>query len=208
VARICQDHCPTADCDCLICHKHHKPERFETDLFTLPITHPYIIVRNGNPKAEAYLLERDSSSEDIHGSKDVLHSASIGPSSTGMLRGVPEEAGSSEVATQAYQRSRGTIRGRARNWRGLNAGCRCSARQPGSNNSSNDACGSSMQWRETNYRGQISVGTPRALNPRGEDSYREGKNLRRSLRSWRINGHSTSNHWGVENRNIDSADSR
>jgi hypothetical protein len=67
ITRICQAHCPTSDCECYTCQENHEVSRYELDVLTIPINHPYITVRDGYPKAQAYIFERELSPETVQG---------------------------------------------------------------------------------------------------------------------------------------------
>ena len=89
----------------MTCQEHHKPLRYETEVSTVQMNHPFIRIRNGHPEAQAYLVEPDRSSEVIEGREDELQQVTSGSASSIMVSGILVEAGSSEGATQARERS-------------------------------------------------------------------------------------------------------
>jgi len=193
ITRICSMHRPTSGCECLVCHKQHSPSTYETEVFTILISHPLLVVRDGYPEAQAYILEQ----YDPEGNKsreEELRQVTSESSDAGMVSVITEEAGSSERAAQAPKRSRGTWRGQVGNRRSSNARGGPSARKAGTDIPTDDACNTGMQQRKRNHRGRISISTPRPRNLRRKKSDGESQNRRRSVRSWKPDGTPTSDH--------------
>jgi len=193
ITRICSTHCPTKDCECTICHEQHDPEEYQTDIFPLPITHPSVLVRDGYPEAQAYVLEPYGPDNNSN-REEELRQVTSGPSDASMVPVISEKTGSSKGADKAYKGSRGTRRGRARNRGSVNAGGRSSTRKTGANFPTDDACSTGMQRRKGNNRGRIPVGTTRPGDFGKQHSDRESQNRRRNLRSWKPDGTSASDH--------------
>ena len=59
VTRVCPEHCIRVDCDCRTCQEDPELAQQGTFLFAIPISHPSIIVRNGFPEAQAYVVNGD-----------------------------------------------------------------------------------------------------------------------------------------------------
>ena len=111
ITRICSDHCPTADCECVSCQEDHEPNRYETDVLTIPMNHPLIIVRNGSHEAQAYVFERSLPAEEFQDREEELRQVTSGPSVARMVSEVSTEAGNSSRENQADQRALRTGRG-------------------------------------------------------------------------------------------------
>jgi hypothetical protein len=54
---VCETHCPQEHCECLVCNQEHEPEHYSTNILSIPISHPWIRVRNGYSEAQAYVFE-------------------------------------------------------------------------------------------------------------------------------------------------------
>jgi len=145
ITSICPDHCPTANCECLSCQEDHEPNRYETDVLTIPINDPSIIVRNGNPEAQTYVVEHDLSAEEFQGREEELRQVTSSPSVAGMVSEISAEAGNSSRRNQADQETGRTGRGRRRTRGNRNGPIRSRINQAATVNSADGSRGTSMQ---------------------------------------------------------------
>jgi len=86
ITRICHEHCPTVDCECLICHEHHDMSRYEVDVLTIRIKHHSITDRNGYPEAQAYVFARDLSPQTIQSREVELRQVTGSPGNSSMVQ--------------------------------------------------------------------------------------------------------------------------
>jgi hypothetical protein len=150
ITRICSHHCPTANCECLICQEDHEPNRYETDVLTIPINHPSIIVRNGNPEAQAYIFELSLSAEVVQGREEELRQVTSRPSTARMVSETPGETGNSNGGDSVDSGERRTRRSTGRTGRGRNDSTRSRPELAARINGANGARGASLQRGEGN----------------------------------------------------------
>jgi hypothetical protein len=92
----------------LNCQEDHEPNRYETDVFTIPINHPSIIVRYGNPEAQAYVFERSLSAEVVKNREEELRQVTSRPSTARMVSETPAETGNSNRGNTIDSGEQGT----------------------------------------------------------------------------------------------------
>jgi hypothetical protein len=194
ITRICADHCPTANCECLICQEDHELNRFETDVLTIPINHPSIIVRNGDPEAQAYVLERSLSAEVFQGREEELRQVTSRQSTARMVSETPAETGNGNGGNQVDLRERRTRPGPRRTRGNRNDRTGSGAQQAARVNAADGARGASMQRGKGDNRGRIHRRPTRPRAVRNTDSNRESETRRRSLRSWQPDDATGSSH--------------
>lgn len=104
ITRFGSTHSPIADCECSICHEHHEPERYHTELFSIPINHPSIIVQDGYPEAQASSLECDGYREVNDGREEALRQVTSEDRDPNMVPGISTEARTSGRENQTHPR--------------------------------------------------------------------------------------------------------
>jgi hypothetical protein len=185
VTRVCPEHYIRVDCDCRICQEDPELAQQGTFLFAIPISHLTIIVRNGFPEAQAYVVDGDLDPQVAQDREEQLSQVSEGSRDTTMVLQLPAEDRSSERTAEADQWSRGDRRGR----RGATR-TRRSGNEPGPSqatarraNPTNGSYHRGMQLRERNNRGRVSVRQSGSTNSRRTHRYREIVTRSRSIRS-------------------------
>ena len=163
VTRVCPEHCIRVDCDCRICQEDPELAQQGTFLFAIRISHSTIIVRNGVPEAQAYVVEGDLDPQVTQDREEQLSQVSQGPGDTTVVSRLPVEDRSSERTAETDQGSRGA--------RGSRTRIRRSRNEPGSSpatargaNPTNGSYHRGMQLRERDNRGRVSVRQPGHTN--------------------------------------------
>jgi len=101
VTRVCPEHCIRVDCDCNTCQEDPELAQQGTFLFAIPVSHPTIIVRNGVPEAQAYIVHGDLDPQVAQDREEQLSQVSAGSGDTAMVPQLPDEDRSSERAAEA-----------------------------------------------------------------------------------------------------------
>jgi hypothetical protein len=98
LTRICHEHCPLADCECLNWEEHLEVCRYEVDLWTIPLDYPFNTAWNGYPKLQAYWFDWGLGLGTIQGWKEVLRTVSSSTGDSSIVLPVPAEVRSSSWA--------------------------------------------------------------------------------------------------------------
>jgi len=104
ITRICPDHCNRDECECIVCRRDPEARQGGTFLFAIPISHPSIIIRNGYPQAQAYVLHGDLDPQVAEDREVELSQVSQSSGVTGMVQRLPTPDRGCEGTVETNQR--------------------------------------------------------------------------------------------------------
>jgi hypothetical protein len=88
---VCPEHCIRVDCDCRVFQEDPELAQQGTFLFAIPVSHPTIIVRNGFPEEQAYVVNGDLDPQVAQAREEQLSQVSEGSGDTTMVQELPVE---------------------------------------------------------------------------------------------------------------------